>query len=167
MKTISITNFEALNIVAWANQLTEEKLSKLDFKIRWALHKATTKISQDVKDFEKFRNGEVMKLQQAFFNDEKSEEYQEMVMGEDGEPQMDDNDNPVYKTMRKVKDEYMTEYQTAINELNRKIEEVLAEKNNYEIATADINGFVDTLEQPDPLTFSDLEMLDALIGDET
>ena len=148
---------EVVNVVAWANQLTPEKLNKLNFKLRWALKKALSKLVPDAQEFIKFRDGEVAAMRDKWFDDEHSVEY--MEPGED-------NDGVVETTpMRKIKDEYMEVYQKEIDELNDRINEILAEKNTYEYTSADVDDFVNSVDEIEPLEFQDLEILDALLSD--
>lgn len=156
---------EAANVVAWANQLTKEKLNKIDFKVRWALKKAVAKLVPDVQEYEKFRDEEFGKIKEVYFDDEHSIEYTEPKLDDDGNEVKDAEGNVETQQMKKVKDEYMAEYQAKIDELNGKINEILVEKNTYEYNSADIDAFVEGLDDLAPLEFADIEMLDALLSE--
>ena len=165
MKKLTITMLETVNIVAWYNQLGANKLGELEFKIRWALKKAINKLLPDAQEFEKMRDEEIKHLQEDWFTDEKSDEYMETVVDENGENVLDDQGNVQTRPMRKIKDKYADDYQKAIDELNGKLNEVLMERNTYEFNSADVDGFVDKLGDPEYLTFEDVEILDALLSD--
>ncbi len=158
---------EALNVVSWYRQLTPEKLNKLDFKIRWSLKKAVAKLTPDAAEFEKMRDEEVKQLQEKWFtSDEKSEITNVPVLDNDGNEVKDEEGIVQTQEVRKVKEEFMDEYQGEVHELQDKLNEILyGEKNTYEYNSADIDTFVQNLEDPSPLDFSDLELLDALLTD--
>lgn len=156
---------ETINIYAWYNQLTEEKLNKIDFKIRWALKRFISQIAPDVQEFEKMRDDEVRKIQSNYISDEKSEEVVENVKDADGNDVLDENGNVQTTTLRKIRPEFMDEYNKEIDQLNAKINEILAEKNSYEYNTADIDAFVDSLDELEPLTFNDLEIMQGILGE--
>lgn len=142
---------EVVNVVAWANQLTPEKLNKIDFKVRWALKKSLAKLAPDANEFESMRNDALQSIQTKWFSEEYSEPYK-------------DGDDPANEETRKVKDEYLDEYKAEVDELNAKINEVLSEKSTYEIYTADIDSWVNSLDSLEPLEFNDIEILDALLS---
>lgn len=156
---------EAVNVVYWYNQLGEDRLNELDFKIRWALKKAINKMLPDVKDFESMRDEEMKTLQAKWFDEEHSEEYMESVKDENGNEVKDEDGNVQTQQMRKVKDEYVEDYQKDINALNSKLNEILAEKNTYEYNSADVDTFVSNIGDPKYLKFEDCEMLDAILTD--
>ena len=60
--------------------------------------------------------------------------------------------------IRKVNDEYMEEYENKVQELNGKLQELLAEKNEYEISTVDMDAFVNGLTEDTALEFNDIEI---------
>ena len=156
---------EVVNVVSWANKLDAAKLDKIDFKIRWNLKKVITKLAPEAQEFEDMRKEEIQKLQIEYFGDEKSTEYSEPLLDIEGNEVKDEDGVVQTRQMRKVKDEFMDEYKKDIDELNNKLEEVLSDKSIYEYNSSDIDSFVENLEDPSPLTFHDLEMLDALLSD--
>jgi hypothetical protein len=60
---------------------------------------------------------------------------------------------------RKINDEYMDEYKEHVNELNKKLEELLSEKSEYEICTVNMDEFVNNLPDETALKFEDIELL--------
>ena len=166
MKKIkTFNNIEVLSICNFINQLTPEKNDKLGLKVRWAIKKGNDKLAPIAKRYEDFRNEIVNELQKAWFTDEKSEEFMQPKLDADGNPIVDADGNEVTEPMRKIKDEFMDEYQAAVAEANRKLQEIAEEKNDVEIDTFDIDAFVENLDDDGVLTFDDLTMLTAF--DET
>ena len=165
MKTLTITNLEGLNIMAWNSQLNEAKLDDIPIKLRFYIKKLITKIAPDIQEFEKFRDEELKKLQDEYGTDEKSYEIEEKVLGEDGKPVLDEEGKETFQTNRKVKEEYLEEYQKKVNTLNEKLVEILSEKNSYECNAYDVDAFVDGLADDTTLTFDDINMLDAIFSE--
>ena len=157
MKKLTITNFEALNIASWNAQLTKEKLDAMPLKIRYYLKKLTSKLMPDIQEFESFRDTEYQKLQDKYNNDEMSYNAEETTTDEDG--------NEKKQTVRKIKDDYLDEYQKEVNSLNEKLIEILSEKNTYECNTVDIDDIVENLPEDTPLEFDDINMIDAIFSE--
>lgn len=166
MKRIkTFNNIEVLSICNFINQLTPEKNDKLGLKMRWAIKKGNDKLAPIAKRYEEFRNEIVNELQKAWFTDEKSEEFMQPKLDADGNPVVDADGNEITEPMRKIKEEFMDDYQAAVAEANRKLQEIAEEKNDVEIDTFDIDAFVENLDDDGVLTFEDLTMLTAF--DET
>ena len=164
-KTLNITNFEAINIVAFYNQLTQEKLDALPQKTAWWLLRAVKKIQPDVKDFEDFRNDKIKAVQEEYFGEEKSIETAVTKLDENGNPVLDESGAEMTEPGRKVKKEYEEEYQAAIEKLNTDIQEILMEKNEYVVNTVNMDDVVEALPDNNALTTQDLQMIDAIIGE--
>ena len=165
MKELTLNNLEVLNVIAWYNQLNKDKLDAIPMKIRFNLKKFMAVIANDAKSFEEFRDAELKKIQDKFGTDEKSYEREEVVKGDDGEPILDENGNEQTRTIRKVKDEYFSEYEDDVNKCNEKLAEILNEKNTYKINSYDIDSMVDNLPDDTPLEFDDINILDAIFSD--
>ena len=162
MKKIkTFNNLEVLTICNFINQLTPEKNDKLGLKLRWAIKKGFDKLSPIAKRYEDFRSEVVNDLQKAWFTDEKSEEFMQPKLDAEGNPMVDADGNEVTEPMRRIKEEYMDDYQAAVAEANRKLQEIAEEKNDVEIDTFDIDAFVENLDDDGVLTFEDLTMLTA------
>lgn len=162
MKKIKVfNNIEALSICNFINQLTPEKNDKLGLKVRWAIKKGNDKLAPIAKRYEEFRNEIVNELQSAWFTDEKSEEFIQPKLDADGNPIVDADGNEITESMRKIKEEYIDDYQAAVAEANKKLEEIAMEKNEVELDTFDIDAFVENLDDDGVLTFDDLTMLTA------
>lgn len=137
-------NIEVVNVVAAINQILgdSEKAKDLPIKFRWALKKNIAALTPTVKNFEEFRQELIEELQKEYFNEEKSH------------VDKDENGNEI----RKVNDEFMEEYNNKVSELNEKLQELLAEKNEYEISTVDMDEFVNGLPSDTALEFNDIEI---------
>ena len=138
-------NIEVVNVVAAINHILSnpEKVKELPIKFRWALKKNIAAISPTVKNFEEFRQELIDELQKEYFNDEKSHIEKNEETGEE---------------LRKVNDEFMDDYNVKVKELNEKLQELLGEKNEYEISTVDMDKFVDGLSEDTALEFDDIEI---------
>ena len=157
MKTFTV--LEVYNIIQYLNNLQENQVKELPTKMRWYLKKNMDKLTPIAKSFEEFRDGLVKELHDNYFNDEKSYEYAEVKRDEDGNPILKDDGTEETTQMRKVKDEYFDEYNMAISELNAKLNEILREQNDIEIATVDLDEFVESLPDDSPLDFDSLAVL--------
>lgn len=146
--TKEMYTIEIVNVVAYFNQMDAEKLKCLPTKMRWNIKKNLGRIVPIAKQFEEFRNELVAELQQNWFDDEHSAEVEE----ESGK-------------MRKVKDEYLPDYEKAVEDVNAKLQDILAEKNTVEIDTIDVDGFVDKMPDDCPIEFEDLDVLSVFTGE--
>ena len=140
---------ECININGWYNQIRADKnkLNGLSVSTLWALRKNMKKIAETVDSFNELKSSLENELQEEFFNDEKSEET--MVKNENGE------DTPA----RKVKDEFFTEYQNKINELNGKLNELAITKESYEFTPIDMEKEIERINIDCNLDMDDLDML--------
>lgn len=152
-------NIEVLNIVAYVNQMPKDKLDELPLKFRWNLKKNMDKLRPIAESYETFRNERVQELQREWFNEEKSEEFMQTKTDENGEPMKDEDGNEITEPMRKIKDEYMEEYQNVVGELNGKLNEIAYEDNEVDITTIDFDTFIDNLSDESKLDFDDITML--------
>ena len=152
-------NIEVLNIVAYVNNMSKEKVDELPLKFRWNLKKNMDKLRPIAESYETFRNERVQELQREWFNEEKSEEFMQTKTDEHGEPMKDEKGNEITEPMRKIKDEYMEEYQKTVGELNGKLNEIAYEDNEVDIATIDFDTFIDSLPDESKIDFDDITML--------
>lgn len=146
--TKEMYTIEIVNVVAYFNQMDAEKLKCLPTKMRWNIKKNLGRIVPIAKQFEEFRNELVAELQQNWFDDEHSVEVEE----ENGK-------------MRKVKEEFLPDYEKAVEDVNAKLQDILAEKNTVEVDTIDVDGFVDKMPDDCPIEFEDLDVLSVFTGE--
>lgn len=140
---------ECININGWYNKVRADKnkLNGLSVPTLWALRKNMKKIAETVESFNELKASLENELQEEFFNDEKSEET--TVKGDNGE------NTPA----RKVKDEYFNAYQSKINELNGKLNELAITKESYEFTPIDMEKEIERLNADCNLDMDDLDML--------
>ena len=152
-------NIEVLNIVAYVNNMSKEKVDELPLKFRWNLKKNMDKLRPIAESYETFRNERIQELQTEWFNEEKSEEFMQPQIDENGNPMKDEDGNEITEPMRKIKDEYMDDYRKVVNELNDKLNEIAYENNEVEISTVDFDAFIDSLPDDSNINFDDVTML--------
>lgn len=158
MKTFK--TIEVINIVSYLNNtMKEDQVKELPTKVRWNLKKNIDKLIPVAKSFEEFRDNMIKELQSEYFNDEKSYEYAEVKKDSDGNPILRDDGTEETEQMRKVKDEYLDEYSEAVKDLNDKLQEILVEENDIEIATINMDAFVDSLPDDTTIDFDCLNIM--------
>ena len=140
---------ECININGWYNQVRQDKkkLNGLSVKTLWALRKNMKKIAEVADYFKEFKEGLEQEIKDDFFNSEKSEET--VVKDNEG------NETPA----QKVKDEYLQDYQTRINEINGKLNELVLTKEEFDFTPIDIESEVERLDTDCNLNMDDLDIL--------
>ena len=140
---------ECININGWYNQVRQDKnkLNGLSVKTLWALRKNMKKIAEVTDYFNEFKENLEKEVKDDFFNDEKSEET--TVKDSDG------NETPA----QKVKDEYLAEYQEKVNEVNKKLNELVLTKEEFDFTPIDIESDVERLDTDCNLNIDDLDIL--------
>jgi len=149
----TLMTIEIINIVAFLNNAIEtKKIDELGVKFRWAIKKSMKELVEVDSKFREFKEELESGLKEEFFmNDEKSELTTITQKGEDGQ------DIPV--EVKKVKDEYMDEYNRKLDEINGKLREVLYDTNDVTINVVDVDSEIEKLSDDTTFTFEDLEML--------
>jgi hypothetical protein len=79
-------------------------------------------------------------------------------------PVKDSSGNDVEQKVRKIKDEYLSEYRKAIDEVNQKLRELLVDKEKVDVAWTDLDSEVENLHN---LTLDDLDILSVFEKEET
>ena len=140
---------ECININGWYDQVRQDKnkLNGLSVKTLWALRKNMKKIAEVADYFKEFKEGLEQEIKDDFFNSEKSEET--VVKDTEG------NETPA----QKVKDEYLQDYQTRINEINGKLNELVLTKEEFDFTPIDIESEVERLDTDCNLNMDDLDIL--------
>ena len=145
---ITLTTLDVISVVTWYKNIRENEnkpLSELPMKTQWAIKKNMDKLNPISQSFFTFREEAENELRQEYATDEKSEDVTNEETGE---------------TTRQVKTEYMEDYQTKINELNIKLTEIVAEKNEIDLDTIDLDKVIE--ENSDNfknLTIDDLDII--------
>lgn len=149
----TLMTIEIINIVAFLNNAIEtKKIDELGVKFRWAIKKSMKELVEVDNKFRELKEELESGLKEEFFmNDEKSELTTITQKGEDGQ------DVPI--EVKKVKDNYMDEYNRRLDEINSKLREVLYDTNDVTISVVDVDSEIEKLSDDTAFTFEDLEML--------
>lgn len=154
---------EAQNIVDWYNDFQKEKIKELPIKVQWNILSSVKELQQVVSKFGEFRNGLIQELQNDYFNnDEKSEPFQQQKKDDDGSVVLDENGNPIIEEMRRIKQEYINEYNNHVDDLNKEISKLLMEKTTYNLKEIDIDKIVDNLKDDTIIGLNDINMMSFL-----
>ena len=157
---------ETVNLYYWyLDFMKSERANALPVKIRYALKKAIVKIEPDAKTWIEFNEAEGKAFREKWFDEEHSEATAIPKVDADGNPVLDENGVQETDEGRKIKDEYMEEFQAAQQELQGKLNELLTERNEYDINTVDFDEFVGSLDDDSPIKWEDIEMMSII--DET
>lgn len=155
----TFTTLEIVNIVSYLNQMTDEQTKCLPTKFRWNLKKNLEKLLPLAKRFEDFRNDISQEFQSAWFTDERSEEFEQPIMDDNGNPAVDSDGNQLTNTVRRIKKEFMSDYDANLQEQNGRLREILEEENDVMISAVDFEAFVDGLDDDSPIDFDALNIL--------
>lgn len=149
----TLQTVEVLNIVAFLEDIARTgKIDELSIKARWAIKKSSKELIEIDTKFKEFKEELESGLKNDYFmNDAKSESTKII--------QKDENGQDVEVDGRKVKSEYMDEYNQALEDINNKLREVLFDDNDVTINVFDIDSEIDRLGDDTKFTFEDLEML--------
>ena len=147
------------NVVAYFNQMPEEKMKALPTKMRWNIRRNLNKFIPIAKEFEDFRQEIIGDLQKDWFNDEKAEDFAQPKVDEKGEPVLDENGDQVTEQMKRIKEEYIEDYEKAVQDVNKKMNEILMEVNEVDILPIDLDDFVDKMDEDSPIQYEDLDIL--------
>ena len=151
---------ETQNIVHWFNTFQGERIKELPIKIQWALLSGVKELQPAVSKFEEFRDGLANELQTEYFgNDDKSEPFEREKKNENGDTVYDDDGNPVVESLRRIKDEYVKEYEDKARELNAEINKLLIEKTTYHFKEIDLDAVIDNLKDDTTITLDDVNMM--------
>ena len=149
-KDIELTTAEVVNIVSFFNQEVENQKSNenaffngLPNLLLWKFRRNIKTLLPTYQEFEEVRTNLQQELQIKWFDEEHSE-----LVGEDSNGD------------RRIKEEYMEDYQKAITEANQKLNEILFDKATYSIQTMDINTEIENhIDDIDSKDFDKIEML--------
>lgn len=143
----TFSTLEILNICGWYKQIREKEdkpLNDLPLKVQWDLKKNINAMGSIADDFLALQKENEDELKSHYVDDEHSFES------------VDEEGNPV----RKIKDEYLADFQAAVTEMNKKLTDILEETNDIEIKPIDVDAVVESLgDNEAKLTVDDLEIL--------
>lgn len=149
----TLQTIEVLNIVAFLDDaIKTKKIDELSIKARWAIKKSLKELAEIDSKFKEFKEELESNFKDSYFmNDEKSEPTKLV--------QKDENGQDIEVDGRKVKAEFMAEYNQALEDMNAKLREVLFDENDVAINVFDVDSEIDKLSDDSQFTFEDLEML--------
>ena len=166
MKTTTTTKSfmlaEIVNICSYYNQVKDTKLANLPIKTQWVILSAIKMFQPAVQAFEEFRDKLINDLRTEYFSAEKSESAQIPQTDEAGNQVLDEDGNPILQEGRRVKPEFMDDYNKRIEELNNEINQLLIEKTEYTFKGFSLDEFVDGLPEDTDLTLDDINILSFL-----
>lgn len=119
-------------------------ISRLSNLTRWNLTRNLYEFKATVDDFEAYSNRLEDEVRTEWFNEEKSELATETVKDKDGNDVLDDEGKPVTREVRKLKEEYIEDYNKYMDEQDKKTLEVLTDSSKYNIKTSNVG---DELEE--------------------
>lgn len=166
MKTTTTTKSymlaELINICSYYNQVKDTKLANLPIKIQWTILSAIKLFNPAVQAFEEFRDKLINDLRAEYFGDQKSEVAEVPQTDENGNQVLDEDGNPILQEGRRVKPEFMDDYNKRIEELNNEINQLLIEKTEYTFKGFSLDEFVENLPEDTDLTLDDINILSFL-----
>lgn len=140
--TKTIPMIAAVNEVAWYVQ-EKDTLSALSVKARWNLKKNMKELDNIASQFHEFKTNLEEELRAKYTTDEMSNE----TVLEDG------------NIGRKVKDEYLEDYQKDIEEMNAKVSELLYEDEEVNLYVIDMDDEVERMADDADLSDAAMDML--------
>lgn len=150
-KNIELTTAEVVNLVSFFNQENEDQktndkafFNTLPNLMLWKLRRNIKTLEPTAQEFESMKDSMQSDIQIKWFDEEHSDPVEE-----EGQ-----------ENVRRIKPEYLDEYQKVIAEANAKLNEVLDEKEIYTIQTMDMNTEIENcIENIDSKDFDKIEML--------
>lgn len=147
------TTLEVLNICAWYKQARENEkkpLNSLPLKVQWTLKKNITAMTPTADNFTNLQKEAEENLRANYMGDDKS--Y----------PDKDDQGQDI----RKIKEEYMEEFQNEVQEMNTKLNDILMEQIEIELSPINVDSIIDEIGNKDTaLSVDDLEILEVMKDD--
>ena len=125
-------------------------LDRLSNLTRWNLKRNINEFRNTVDAFESYNEEMSEEIKSEwFFNDEKADLIEEVMKDEEGNDILDENGKPVTQEMRRIKEEFVDDYDEAMNIRDKRTLEVLSDVNTYSIKTSNIGDeiekFIDEL----------------------
>lgn len=147
------------------NRGEDSVLNRLSNLTRWNLKRNINEFKTTVDDFQQYNEKLSEDVRNEwFFNDEKSYKEEEVVKDEEGKDVLDNDGKPVTRELRKIKEEFIEEYDKAMDEHDKATIEVLSDVNRYNIKTSnvgdEIEEFIDDLSEEELRDISILLFMD-------
>lgn len=150
-----IKNILVFDIISQTKWYEREKnnLNSLSVKTRWNLKKNIKEIQKISSSFYEFKDSLQNQLKEKYSSDERSIEEQ-----------IDQNGQ---KTLvRKIKDEYLKEYQKQVNEMNAKLDQLLKEREEILIYPINMDEEIENMAADANLSDESMQMLMFYMNDE-
>lgn len=148
-----LTTLEVLNICAWYKQARENEkkpLNSLPLKVQWTLKKNITAMTPTADNFTNLQKEAEDDLRARYMGDDKSYADKD-EQGQD---------------IRKIKDEWMDEFQKEVMDMNTKLNDILSETVEIELAPINIDKLLDEIgDKETSLSVEDLEILEQMKED--
>lgn len=139
---------ECIGVKQWYDQArAEKKFDNLTVSTLWALRKNIKPIIDIVNNFNDFKSGLEEELQAEYFTEEKSQVV--TIKDQNGQ------DMPA----RKVKNEFLLEYQEKVTEINEKLKEIVDNIEQLTFSAIDMNKEIERLGSSCALNMDDLDIL--------
>lgn len=139
---------ECIGVKQWYDQArAEKKFDNLTVSTLWALRKNIKPITDIVNNFNEFKAGLEEELQAEYFTEEKSQVT--TIKNQNGQD----------VSVRKVKDEFLSEYQEKVTEINEKLKEVVNNVEELTFSSIDMNKEIERLGSSCALNMDDLDIL--------
>ena len=139
---------ECLGIKDWYDNARQgKKLNNLTVSTLWTLRKNMKLIIEAVDNFNEFKTNLEDEIKNKYFNDEKS---QDAVV-------KDENDQDI--NVRRVKDEFLPEYQKDIEEINKKLNQLVGTEETFNFIPINMEAEIEKLGDSCALDIDDLDIL--------
>lgn len=144
----------ALNEVAWYNkEETKEKLKNLPLSFQYTIRKNMKPLARMADDFNTFKTEKEQSLKDKWFDEEHS----------DPTKIKDDNGDEI--DARKIKEEFLEEYEGEVKQLNTQLEKLLSETDEISFTPIDLDSLVEAAGD-DSITMEDVDMISIFEVDE-
>jgi len=150
---------DIVDVISYMNAADQNRFKELPTKIRWNLKKNLEKFVPVAKRFEEFRTELITELQQEWFTEDKTEEGTRVVTDNNGNAILNEDGSEKTEVIKKIKSEYMDEFDKAVDDINKKLGEILSEEVDIDISPIDVDGYVDSMDDDSSITFDDLNVL--------
>ena len=126
-------------------------LNDLPLKAQWNLKKNIAALTPTAENFFSLQQESEEQLRSAYISDEKS--------------YVDKDENG--QDIRKVKDEYLDDFQKEVADLNSKLNDILNEETEFDLAVIDVDKIIEEIgDKETELSVDDLEILSLMGADE-
>lgn len=155
---------DIINIVTYMDELSVEKKNSIPVKAYYGIKRAIDKMRPIKEQFDGIKNERLEVLKAHYFIDKNTFECDIPQTNNIGEEMKDENGNVIMTKGRKLKDEFIEEYQADVNKLSEELQKLLMEKTTVEYDYVDIGEMVSSMPDDTPLQNTDLDILDYIFS---